>query len=207
MRKPRQFDNYLTGARRTGTAQDHYNDYFAGGRGPSPDELAGLRRQQAEFRKTEHAIARDNAWMLAPVAAPVAVGLGLGATGLIASRLAPEVIPQAPRFLQKDPYVRVGDNWATRAGRKAHAALKERVRQKQGWDPERAYTLENGQVLRPDVRTPARVRTAGKEPVPFHMEYKPNTPSGRAAAKRALKKYEALDGKTRAIFYDPKPFI
>jgi hypothetical protein len=39
------------------------------------------------------------------------------------------------------------------------------------------------------------------------MELKPNTPSGRAAATRAVKKYEATGVKTRPIFYDPKPFI
>lgn len=39
------------------------------------------------------------------------------------------------------------------------------------------------------------------------MELKPNTPSGRAAAARAMKKYEGTDVKTRPIFYDPKPFI
>jgi hypothetical protein len=39
------------------------------------------------------------------------------------------------------------------------------------------------------------------------MELKPNTPSGRAAAARAVKKYVATKVKTRPIFYDPKPFI
>jgi len=38
-------------------------------------------------------------------------------------------------------------------------------------------------------------------------EAKPNTPSGRRAAARAVKKYEGTDVKTRPIFYDPKPFI
>lgn len=67
--------------------------------------------------------------------------------------------------------------------------------------------LKDGRILRPDVRTPSRVRTAGKEPQPFQMELKPNTPSGRAAAARAVKKYEATKVKTRPIFYDPKPLI
>jgi hypothetical protein len=39
------------------------------------------------------------------------------------------------------------------------------------------------------------------------MELKPNTPSGRAAAARAVKKYEPTDVKTRPIFYDPKSFL
>ena len=37
------------------------------------------------------------------------------------------------------------------------------------------------------------------EPEPFHLELKPDTPSGRAAAVRALRKYKATDKKTRAI--------
>ncbi len=106
-----------------------------------------------------------------------------------------------------DPYVRVGDNWATRAGRRAHAALKERVAQKPGWKPEPQVKLEDGRILRPDVRTPPRVRTQGKEPEPFQMELKPNTLSGRGAGARAMKKYEATGVKTRVIYYDPKPFL
>ncbi len=106
-----------------------------------------------------------------------------------------------------DPYLRVGDNWATRAGRRAHAALRERVAQKPGWDPEPTVPVAGGRILKPDVRTPARVRTLGKEPEPFQMELKSNTPSGRAAAARAVKNYEATGVKTRPIFYNPKPFI
>ncbi len=39
------------------------------------------------------------------------------------------------------------------------------------------------------------------------MELKPNTPTGRAAAARAVKKYETTGVKTRQIYYDPKSFI
>jgi len=67
--------------------------------------------------------------------------------------------------------------------------------------------LKDGRIVRPDVRTPPRVRAPGKEPEPFQMELKPNTASGRRAAARAMKKYEGTDVKTRPIFYDPKPFI
>jgi hypothetical protein len=65
----------------------------------------------------------------------------------------------------------------------------------------------NGRIVRPDVRTPPRVRKPGKDPEPYQMELKPNTPSGRRAAARAVKKYEGTKVKTRPIFYDPKPFI
>lgn len=175
---------------------------------PSDDDVADLRRQQAEFRKTTGAISRENAWMAVPTLAPAAAVLGLEAGGMIAARLAPAVVRRPPlQFLEPEPYLRVGDNWATRADRRAHAALRERVAQKPGWDPEPRVTLSDGRVLKPDVRTPARVRKAGQEPKPYQMELKPNTPSGRQAARRAVKKYEDTKVNTRPIYYDPKPFI
>lgn len=174
----------------------------------SDADIAELRRQQAEFKKTERAISRENAWMAVPALGPVAAVMGLEGAAYVAGRLAPAVAQRAPLVLQRaDPYLRVGDNWATRAGRRAHAALKERVALKPGWDPEPSAPLKDGRILRPDVRTPSRVRTQGKEPEPFQMELKPNTPSGRAAAARAVRKYEPTGVKTRPIFYDPKSFI
>lgn len=174
---------------------------------PSNDDIAELRREQAEFKKTERAISRQNAWMVLPPLAPVAAVLGLEAAAVIAARLAPTAIARAPlQLVQRDPYLRVGDNWATRAGRRAHAALRERVTQKPGWRSEPDVKLPDGKIVRPDVRTPPRVRKPGRDPEPFQMELKPNTPSGRSAATRAVKKYEGA-GKTRPIFYDPKPFI
>lgn len=175
---------------------------------PPADDVAELRRQQAEFKKTERAISRDNAWMAIPALAPAAAVLGLEAAGMIAARLAPAAIQRAPlQLVRREPYLRVGDNWATRAGRRAHAALKERVAQKPGWRSEPEVPMRDGRVVRPDVQTPPRVRAAGREPEPFQMELKPNTPSGRRAAERAVKKYEGTGVKTRPIFYDPKPFI
>lgn len=175
---------------------------------PSADDVAELRRQQAEFKKTERAISRDNAWMAVPALAPAVAVLGLEAAGMIAARMVPAAIPRTPlQFVRREPYLRVGDNWATRAGRRAHAVLKERVAQKPGWRSEPEVPMRDGRVVRPDVQTPPRVRAAGREPEPFQMELKPNTPSGRRAAERAVKKYEGTGVKTRPIFYDPKPFI
>lgn len=175
---------------------------------PSADDVAELRRQQAEFKKTERAISRENAWMAVPALAPAAAVLGLEAAGAIVTRLAPAAVKRAPlQFLERDPYLRVGDNWATRAGRRAHAALREAVEKKPGWESEPGVPMSNGRIVRPDVRTPPRVRAQGQPPKPYQMELKPDTPSGRRAAERALKKYEGTGVKTRAIFYDPKPFI
>lgn len=174
----------------------------------SADEVIELRRQQAAFKETERAISRDNAWMAGPALAPAAAVLGLEAAGGIAARLAPAAIKPGPlQLVQRDPYLRVGDNWATRAGRRAHAALKARVAQKPGWRPEPDVLTKDGRIVRPDVQTPPRVRRPGRDAEPFQMELKPNTPSGRRAAARAVKKYEGTGFKTRPIFYDPKPFI
>ncbi|HEX5378555.1 MAG TPA: hypothetical protein VFW47_08265 [Phenylobacterium sp.] len=174
----------------------------------SDADIAELRRQQAEFKKTERAVSRENAWMAVPVLAPVAAVMGLEGAAYIAGRLAPAAVQRAPLVFERaDPYLRVGDNWATRAGRRAHAALRGRIAEKPGWQSEPTVELKDGRILRPDVRTPPRVRVPKKEPEPFQMELKPNTPSGRAAAARAVKKYEATGVKTRPIFYDPKPFI
>jgi hypothetical protein len=170
--------------------------------------MAELRRQQAEFSKAARQIDIQNSWFAAPaLAAPLTV-MGLEAAGgWILGEAVPGMERGVANFLGREPYIRVGDNWATRAGRRAHAALKERVAQKPGWEPEPAVELPNGRIGRPDVRTPPRVRTPGGDPEPFQMELKPNTPTGRQAAARAVKKYEGARVKTRPIFYDPKPFI
>ncbi|WP_337189254.1 hypothetical protein [Phenylobacterium sp.] len=172
---------------------------------PDADDIAELRRQQAAFKGVTRDISRENAWMAVPALAPAAAVLGVEAGAMLAARLAPAVARAPPlRFVQREPYLRVGDNWATRTGRKAHAALRERVAQKPGWDPNPHVTLPDGRVLKPDVRTPARVRASGQEPKPFQMELKPDTVSGRRAAARAVKKYKDTEVKTRPIYYDPK---
>jgi hypothetical protein len=151
----------------------------------------------------------QNSWFAAPVlAAPLAV-MGLEGAAAWAARTAlPKAEQAALQFVEREPYLRVGDNWATRAGRRAHAALKELVTQKPGWDPEPAIELPDGRIVRPDVRTPPRLRGAKPDPEPFLMELKPNTSSGLRAAARAVRRYEELTGlKTRPLLYDPKPFI
>jgi hypothetical protein len=141
--------------------------------------------------------------------APALVALGLGAAGEWATgEVAPEAEQAVANFVEREPYIRGGDTWATRAGRRAHAALRQQVAQKPGWDPEPTIKLDDGTIIRPDVRTPARIRGSKPEPEPFLMDLKPNTPSGLRAAARAVRKYEELTGfKTRPLLYDPKPFI
>lgn len=101
--------------------------------------------------------------------------------------------------------MRVGDNWATRAGRLAHKALKERLEQKEGWDYEPRFRGPNG-LRKPDVGAPARNPT--NSDARRLMELKPDTPSGRRAAERVVREYQAETGnKTRAIYYNPEDYM
>lgn len=184
------------------TAGTRYGNLYAA----PPDDLAELRRQQAEFERTRRAISRENSWMAVPVLAPAAAVLGLEAGAAIAARLAPQVVARGPLVLtERMPYLRVGDNWATRAGRAADKFYKDMARAKPGWKPEPRIVGPDGKLLKPDLGTPPRTPDPA---VRKYVEVKPNTPSGRAAAARQVKKYEeATRQKVRALFYDPKRFM
>ena len=169
---------------------------------PTQDELDQLRRQQAQFRNLRGALDRQNSWMAAPIAAGVALPLALEGAGMVAARLAaPAVRRAALNLVQRDPYRRVGDNFAARGGRLEHRLLKERLRNKGGWKYEPDVEMLDKRVLKPDVGTPEFKR--GDKTVRYYMELKPDTPSGRRAAAAAIKKYEE-EGlrKVRAIFYN-----
>jgi hypothetical protein len=174
---------------------------------PSDQEMAELRRQQAAFSKTARQIDIQNSWFAAPaLAAPLAV-MGLEAAGgWILGEAAPGLERGVANFLGREPYIRVGDNWATRAGRRAHAALKERLAQKPGWDYEPDVRQLGPRPLKPDVGAPARKPEYPEER--FQMELKPNTATGKRAGARAVRKYEKGTGnKTRVIYYNPADFI
>ncbi|MDI3281710.1 hypothetical protein [Polyangium sp. 15x6] len=80
-----------------------------------------------------------------------------------------------------------------------HEEFKKKVEAKEkegkGWDPR--PSLEDpvtGRELRPDALTPKG----------HPIELKPNTPTGREAGKRQMKKYEAAARKKgRVIYYEP----
>lgn len=173
---------------------------------PSDQELAELRRQQVAFSKTTRQIDIQNSGYAIPALAAPLAALGLGAVGAWA---AGELAPAAEGvldFLESDPYLRVGDNWSTRIGRQAHKLLEDRLAAKDGWEPQPKLLRPGQRPLRPDVGTPS---TDPADAAPkFYMELKPNTPSGRAAAARAVKRYQGLtDKKIRPIYYDPKDFM
>lgn len=174
---------------------------------PSDQELADLRRQQAAFADTTRKIDLQNSWFAVPALAPALVALGLGAAGEWATgEVAPEAGQAVANFVERDPYLRVGDNWATRAGRRAHAALRERVAQKPGWEYEPKLAREGQRPLKPDMGTPKRNPQFPDKRK--YIELKPDSPSGRAAGARALKRYqEVTEDPVRLLFYSLKDFI
>lgn len=188
--------------RRRREVGSRYGNLYA----PPRDDLADVRREQAEFMRRRRELDQENGWMAVPALAPGAVVLGIEGAGVIAARYAAPQLVRGPLVLTgREPYLRVGDNWSTRVGRLAHRALKAKVDQKPDWRAEAAVTT-NGRLLRPDVRAP--VRDPAKPRQPFQMELKPNTPSGRRAAARAAERYERETGKkTRPIYYNPKDFM
>ncbi|MDC0740009.1 hypothetical protein [Polyangium mundeleinium] len=90
---------------------------------------------------------------------------------------------------------RGGENPAAARGRQVHKEFTEKVEAKkgEGWDP-RPSIKKDGKELRPDALTP------NGNPI----ELKPNTPTGKEAGKRQMKKYEeAFRKKGRVIYYEP----
>ncbi|WP_141653171.1 hypothetical protein [Phenylobacterium immobile] len=163
-------------------------------------ELAALRRQQAEFAEIRRQIDRQNQLLALPALAPVAAVLGLEGAGLAAAMLAKPAISTGQLVLTRRMPPLRGETWATRAGKKAHAEMRARVREKPGWESERYTKTNDGGYVRPDISAP--VRSQAKNGERFLMELKPDTPYGRKAAAKAVKSYEEWTGnKARAIFY------
>lgn len=72
--------------------------------------------------------------LLVPSLAPIAAVIGVEAAAALAASFAPKVISRGPLVLTKrDPYRPVGDNWATRAGRRAHKFYEDMANAKPGW--------------------------------------------------------------------------
>jgi hypothetical protein len=173
---------------------------------PSSQELAELRRQQAALAAVVNKRDIENSWFAAPALAAPLVVLGLEGAAALAARGALPAIERAPLdFVEREPYLRVGDNWATRLGRRAHAAFKQQIESKAGWESEPKLERPGKRPLRPDAGTPKR--DPGNPDKRHYLELKPNTPSGRAAAARAVKRYKTVTGdKVRPVYYDPKDF-
>ena len=174
---------------------------------PTDGELADLRRKQAAFGDVTRKIDLQNAWFAAPVLAASALPfLPEVAARWVVGEGAPEAGRAITNFVERDRYLRAGENYATRAGRRAHAWLEDRLATKPGWDYEPDVVRPDARPLKPDVGTPQR--NPADLDQRYYLELKPNTPTGRAAAARAVKRYmDATNQKVRAIFYDPKDFM
>ena len=174
---------------------------------PSATKIAANQREQEEIAAARRDFDRRNGWLPAIAVAPFAAGLALDAGLALVSRIATRPVKPPPLiFPEPAPPIRGGDTAAARAGRTAHANLRERVEAKPGWEYEPRYNSKDGRLLKPDVGTPARNPANPKRR--YILELKPNTESGRDAARSAVKRYkEGTENKTRAIFYDPKDFM
>jgi hypothetical protein len=129
---------------------------------PPAQNMDELRRQQAQFARTREDLDRRNSWMAIPALAPAAAVLGIEAGAALAARLAPAAVARGPAVLtERMPYLRVGDNWATRGGRRADKFYKDMGRAKQGWKPEPRIDGPEG-LLKPDLRAPHPSRCEGK---------------------------------------------
>lgn len=174
---------------------------------PTDAELADLRRKQAAFGDVARKIDLQNAWFAAPVLAASALPfLPEAAARWIVGEGAPEAGQAVTNFIERDRYLRAGENYATKVGRRAHAWLEERLATKPGWDYEPDVVRPDARPLKPDVGTPQR--NPADLDKRYYLELKPNTPTGRAAAARAVQRYmDATKQKVRAIYYDPRDFM
>jgi hypothetical protein len=78
------------------------------------------------------------------------------------------------------------------------------LKEEQGWAAEKAVQLKDGTYIRPDSMTPVRtaVKTAQDVEKRYYIGLKPDTPSGRLAGAREVRKYEKITGnKARIIYY------
>lgn len=171
---------------------------------PSNEDLAELRRQQHALANAVLKPDAENSWLAFPaLAALFALTLPEDAAAGLAGETLPEAGLTPLDLPERDPYRRVGDNWATRKGRRAHAAFKAKVQAKDGWDPEPAVKRPGQRPLRPDAGTPVRNPEDPNER--YYVELKPDTPSGRARGASAIKRYKAASGnRGRVVYYDPK---
>jgi RHS repeat-associated protein len=122
------------------------------------------------------------------------IGLGGGARGFGSAGVRSSGGVKAQENGVKSKTRSGGESSAAAVGREAHKELSKRVLQKPGWQSEPRLMGADGKVYKPDVVTPGN----------HILEYKPNTPSGRAAGRRQIQKYERqLEMRGRVIYYDP----
>lgn len=113
---------------RQAAAQNRYEAYFGGSRSVSePENLTGLRRQQAEFGKVRRQLDKENSWLAIPALAPAAAVFGLEAGVFLAGRTLASQFPKAPlSFFEREVWQvkSAGDKLARSAVDTANNALR-----------------------------------------------------------------------------------
>lgn len=173
---------------------------------PANRDVADLRQQQEEFSREVDRLDAENRWMAVPALAPVVAVAAAEGLGALAAQYAARFgrpIPPGPLVLTKKDFPK-GNHWAAINGKKVHKAFNDFVRGKDGWlGEQRVYNKDKTRYVIPDARGPAR--NLPEPDTHYQLELKPDTPSGRKAARAAVKRYEDFtESKTRAVFYDPK---
>ncbi|WP_437933510.1 RHS repeat-associated core domain-containing protein [Sorangium sp. So ce341] len=131
----------------------------------------------------------------------VSTGLVVGGVGNIAAGiqgLSQALMSQGSEVTTPQaaaPATRGGDSATAARGRSVHREFADKVKAKPGWQAEpRLVDPATGRIVVPDAITPKG----------HPIELKPNTPSGRAAGRRQMTRYERATGKKgRIIYYDP----
>ncbi|WP_437565852.1 RHS repeat-associated core domain-containing protein [Sorangium sp. So ce542] len=131
----------------------------------------------------------------------VSTGLVVGGVGNIAAGiqgLSQALMSQGSEVTTPQaaaPATRGGDSATAARGRSVHREFADKVKAKPGWQAEpRLVDPATGKIVVPDAVTPKG----------HPIELKPNTPSGRAAGRRQMTRYERATGKKgRIIYYDP----
>ena len=98
---------------------------------PPPDDLAVLRRQQAEFARTVREIDKRNSWLAGLALAPVAAAFGLEGAAAIGSRaLTAEAIEGPLNFVNREAWQRGAQRAAQALSEAEKNALRSAARLK-----------------------------------------------------------------------------
>lgn len=108
---------------------------------PPADDLAELRRQQAEFARITREIDKQNSWFAIPALAPVAAVVGAETAAAIAGRaMGSEAVSGPLNFLDREAWQRGAQRAAQALSRDAKSVLREQARIK--------YARANGILAR-----------------------------------------------------------
>ena len=155
--------------------------------------LQKSQQTQADIEAFENSLGRSSqvAIILIGIRKELVAGLSKGYLSFVRSVEVPNARPRDSRG--RFTTGAGGDSAEAAAGREAHDAFDETVRAKPGWQSRPRIVDADSNVHIPDALSPS-----GRP-----VELKPNTPSGRKAGQRQLRRYEEVTGKKgRVVYYD-----